>query len=495
MAEDKIRLQYSGLLFFASNVISVVTATAYMLIVANTLSTTDYGALGRLNLLLPAFMMLGTMIPFWTLRFVARKKEGAAKTGLLASLIVGVLAAAVYLMLFPLVIPAYALGAYIVPYLLMAVQIAETYVVGGAEACIQAQRPHLLSYGMLILEVTPLPLAYILILRMQLGVLGVFLAVLPSISLKLAFYFKVLQREIRQKVNLSYMREWIKGSAFTFYNAVGNQLTLIPLIALGIYGGSGAVSGAGYYYASAQIATLVGYSSALAIALYPKLLAENKTDDASTALRLVLMFAIPMLAGVLAMPAALLLFLKGNGAYSVAAPILCVLAADAFVVVLIGIFTSVLYGVEQVDAAEINLRKVAKSSLFFAFSLPYIQAAVSVPATFAVLWGLAQRTPLNVALYLSAVTLAGHLVAFSFLCGVLHRRVKLKISWPSICKYLLAAGLMAAVIYLMHPARRLAALPMVGVGAVTYFGVLFLIDSPFRKLLRTAASKIKSRSS
>ena len=92
MVKSEIRLKYSGLIVFASNILSVTTGLAFVLMITRNVSTDEFGIWGNISDLSTYFILLSGVIPFWATRFVAREHAGSAKTGLVANLFVSVAA-------------------------------------------------------------------------------------------------------------------------------------------------------------------------------------------------------------------------------------------------------------------------------------------------------------------------------------------------------------------------------------------------------------------
>ena len=59
-------------MLFAAKMLTIGTGIAFTLIVSNSLSTEEYGVLGKFNILIPYFVLLSGAVSFWTMRFVAR---------------------------------------------------------------------------------------------------------------------------------------------------------------------------------------------------------------------------------------------------------------------------------------------------------------------------------------------------------------------------------------------------------------------------------------
>jgi O-antigen/teichoic acid export membrane protein len=109
--KKEIRTHYSGVIVFAAKLATVATGIAFALIVANSLSQTEYGILGIFNIIIPYFTILAGAIPFWTMRLVSRGAEGAAKTGVFANFALAIVAVLAYLALLPVISPAFRLGS------------------------------------------------------------------------------------------------------------------------------------------------------------------------------------------------------------------------------------------------------------------------------------------------------------------------------------------------------------------------------------------------
>jgi len=482
LKKKEIRLQYSGFVLFAAKLLSVATGIAFTFIVVRSVSQIDYGTWGTFNIIMPYFILLSTAFPFWIMRFVARDKEGAAKTGIFANMLLGIAAALVYLALFPLLIPTFDLGNYVLLFSVAAIYIIENYFVAALEACIQAQRPHFVGYGLLVGEVCKVLLAFILIIEFQFSLLGALLSIVIAFAVRIAFYIKEVIAELKKKIAFNYIREWVKGSTFNIYNIIGDRIAAIIFLMLPIYGGEIAPS---YYQAAIIIANVITYSTFLAYALYPKLLAENKMEDVTTAIKMVMMFAIPMTIGVLVMADSYLVIQKE--VYKDATPVLMILGIDALILTVSNIYASTLYGIEKIDEkAKIPFKQVAKSRMFIAFSLPYAHSAITLPTTFYLLTNFARNQPLLATIYVTTVNTVAHFTMFIVLYALVHKAVKIKIPWKAIAKYVLASTFMAAFLFVTpHPKTIFLTIGMTVIGGIIYSAILLVIDREARTLIKT----------
>lgn len=480
MTKKEIRTQYSGLIFFAAKLITVVTGILFTLLVARSVTQEEYGVWGTFNIIVPYFTIMSSALPFWVMRFVARNREGATKTGVLANAGIGVAATLIYVALLPLIVPTFGLENYVLLYGVAGLQIIEVYLITVLEGCLQAQQPHYVGYGLLVGEVCKVVLAYLLIAALHLSILGAFLSIGIAFGIKVVFYFKTVWTDLRQKIVVNYIKEWLKGSTFNIYNIVGDRVAAILFLMIPIFGAEIATS---YYQAAAPIANIIAYSSFLAYALYPKILAENKPDEATASLKLVLMFAIPMAAGVFAIPRSFLLIL--NPVYGDAWPVLVILAVDALIVTLSGIYGAVLFGIERVDEnAEVPFRQVAKSRLFVYFSIPYLHSTITLPTAYYVLTNFTQNQPLLVAIYALAINTIVKFAMFLVQYGLVRSAVRVEIPWKNVAKYIFASFIMAAGLYAFHPTSTYLTFIITAVGGTIYIAILLFIDKEARALLR-----------
>jgi O-antigen/teichoic acid export membrane protein len=483
-----IRLEYSGFLIFAAKMISVATGLLFQLMVARATSKPEYDVWFNINDLLVYFTLMASILPFWTMRFVAREKEEALKTGILSNLTLSIVAALIYLPFVPLITSSLGIsGNFIFLYFLIAAQVIELHSASVLEAYFQARIPHIIGYGLLIQQFCRVILGYVLIVILQQPLLGAVLATMVGFLVQIGYYVKLVVEELKQKIRWEYVREWLKGSTANVYNVIGNQLATVVFLFLFKYGGEGA---RGSYGAAIQVANVITYSAFLAFALYPKLLMERRSKDITTSLKMVLMFAVPMAAGAISLSDSYIMVFKQE--YTNAGPILIVLALDALVIVVSGIFSSVVSGIETVDEkAKISFKELARSRLFILFSLPYVHSAITIPTTLYVLTVYLQNQPIQAALYVSIINSLARFAMFIVLYVIVRKTIKIDIPWENIAKYALASSAMAIFLLLTpHSSRIFLTLVETAIGAIIYLAALIAIDKEARLLAKTAWQEI-----
>ncbi|MGB9756664.1 MAG: hypothetical protein ACPLVJ_02650, partial [Candidatus Bathyarchaeales archaeon] len=247
MAKNEIRLEYSGFVVFAVQLLSVATGVIFQLIIIRAISAVTppdkvsdvYGVWSNVSKdVLPYFTLMAGVFPFWALRFTARGTEGAVKTGVLANFTISLIAALMYTFSVPFIVSALGVGDYFFLYFIAALYIVETYAINVFEACIQAKKPHVIGYGLFLRELSKVLLGYFLINMVYPSdpLTGAMLSLIIAFIIQGTYYLRLLLEDLKQKFQWKYLKEWLKGSVANVYNAVGNQIAAFIFIMLFVYG-------------------------------------------------------------------------------------------------------------------------------------------------------------------------------------------------------------------------------------------------------------------
>jgi len=174
--------------------------------------------------------------------------------------------------------------------------------------------------------------------------------------------------------------------------------------------------------------------------------------------------------------------------------VLVVLALDALVTVISGIYGSVLFGVESVDQEKMSIKSLVRSRLFKFFSLSYLHSAITIPTTYFVLTTFAYQQPLAAALSVCVINSTVRFAMFIVMVFMLRGTFKIVIPWRSIGKYLLASTVMGAVLYLLPYSSMISTtLIWTAIGGVVYLSVLMLIDKETRALPKSILHELSRK--
>jgi O-antigen/teichoic acid export membrane protein len=490
MEKNKIRLQYSGLILFSSKLLSVATGLLFTLMLTRILTRKEFGIWGNINDLTIYFLLTANIVPFWVTRFVARKHEGAAKTGIVANLLLSLISTVVYLVMIPLITSSLHISSkYLILYVIVALQIIELYTLLALQSVIHATQPQAVGYSLLIHEIAKIIVAYMLIIHFKTGLLGALISLILAYLIRILFYLRLIGRYLKEEIRWSYFKEWIKASPINIYNIIGTQISTFALIFLFVYGTEVARA---YYGASFQIAMVINYSSFLAFALYPKLLSNVNQKEVTKSLNLVLRFAIPLTIGAIVLADSYLTVL--SKVYAEAVLVLQLIALSTLFITLSQFLNNIILGVEKIDEkSKIPFKQLIKSRLFQIFTLSYVRSAIILPSSFFVLTTIAQ-TPLQAAIYTSAIFLIANLTILICRYVIAKKSLHFGIPWKSLGKYLVASTVMATLlVFIPHPKRLLATLAVTLLGGITYITILLTIDKDTRDMVRLTIQEIRNK--
>ncbi len=451
------------------------------------MSATEYGTWTNIFDYTPYFLILGGVLPFWVLRFVARGKEGAAKTAALSQLLIAVFATAIYLPVIYFVSNAIGNSQYLLIYFIAGGYVLTSYLISVLEGILQAVKPQTTGYGFMIQEIVKVAVALVVILVFKQVFLGAILALVIAPAVQSIYYTVLLRGFFKENLNWTYLKQWLKGAPIQLYSSLGGTLLSLAFIILYTY----SHDARGYYQAALSFTTIVGYASSLSVSLYPKLLANScSKGEVELSFKTVMMMAVPLAALCMVMSFSFLTVLHPpdlpGGSYGVAWPVLIALTVDTLITMITGFYSACLMGVEAFDAeGKISLHGLFKSKIFKIYSLPYIQAALIIPLTYFVLTQLPVEGAVTTAVTFVGILIAVHASALAGLYLFMRKWICIPVSWISIAKYISAAAVMGVVLYLTPTTTTLMlTIAKTVAGFALYIGLLLIIDAGARELVK-----------
>jgi len=490
MAKNNIRLQYTGLVVFVSRLISILTGMIFTIVITRNLSFEEFGTWTNIGDIFHYFTLIAGILPFWSQRFTARGRQEAFITGLVANFSISILMSGAYLLSIPILTTLLGINTiYLLVYELMAIQIIAVHMISVLESLIELRRPQAIGYGLIVFECFKLLASSFLIINDQINLLLIITIIIASHFVQMLFYLILVKNYFKGKIMWSYIKEWIKASPLNLYHIIGRRLLGIPLLLLFSFSGELARA---YFGAAQTISNIIGYSSFISFALYPKMLMGGGSRDILVILKMVLMFATPMTVGVLVLSDSYLFML--NAPYVDAQPILFFLAIGAFFTIVSGVFSAATMGIDKLgESTDIPFRTLMKSKTFQLYSIDYLSSTIVVPLSYIVLSEYVYD-PLQSAIFISAILMMSSI--FRLILTRWITKTELTVHFPAkaLGKYLLASLVMLAILSVIsHPRLIREILPLTFFGAVVYFGVLYLLDKETRNLVRLVVKEIQNK--
>jgi len=488
--------KYAGLFSFLASLFSLGTGFIFSVIVARRLSVSEYGTWQYYMAAVAFIVFPGAVVDFWMTRDLSRGK-GVLNTGLLMNTLLSTISSALLIVISILSGPATyidleTLLAFIVYLLLLLMSNA-------LDSASVAVRPTLHGAGRLVLEVVKVLSGVILVVWLRAGLLG------ALVSIDLAFMSKCLVMYLGMRgdsmgvINLPAGLVWLQRGWVPALGIIPDLLRSTDLLFLAWLTGSTVPTA--YLGVARTISAVIGYSSLLAITLYPRLLGGKGGKHVESSIGTVSMLALPMTGGLIALALPILYVFGPN--YAPAAVSLQLLSAVTLLNVFRDLSTSILQGTENADTGQsASVIELIRSNLIVPRLIEILAQAASILISIVVIYW-AETSGMQYEYMAAALSLVNLITALPLLLVIVYLSTKAYhyvIPWGRIAKQLLATVVMVVTVLAFYPARAISSsisevliglLPVVALGTVAYFAVLFAIDGGARSQLWELYGSIK----
>ena len=494
-----IRVTYSGLISFAVSLVSVFTGIIFTLIVTRQLSQDEFGTWGLIGGMTGYVLIFGPITTYWITREIARG-EKSGKTGLITSGLFGTGAVLIYFIIATLFGTQVEVDEAIL--LFAAITIPIEYVRSSLQAITLGYKPHVRSYGLLAFELTKIPIGFVLIYFLDMGLVGAILTTAIASSAETILLTVKTREQLRGKFNKIYLKKWSKLFWIPTYPKISNRIMNLDVVVFSII--TGTVSGLAFWTAANAISKVVAHSGQISISLYGKLLESGKKEYLQENLLRTFYFSIPLVAMSITYAKPGLFTL--NPIYEVASIIVIIMSLVVFLRTLDGVFDSALQGIEKVDLKEdATFKDYIKSKLFYIPTVRLIHRSTYLGSVVVLLSILAvfSFSDIDMITYWALIALVTQ-IPFSVYFYVLTKRsFSLKMDKISILKYLLSAIVSFGIAYLLMEEYLIykesifeflpSFLPFVAIGTGGYLGLTYLIEPKIRILFKSVIKEFVKR--
>jgi O-antigen/teichoic acid export membrane protein len=468
---------------------SAFTGLLFTLMVARWLDPASFGTWEVIVTLVTFSAYPVGIVAYWATRDVARGKM-VGRTALAAG---GLLSAGGLVLYFAFTFVTYSrIGASVLPFLLGALLVPLSYWSAVANSIVQGFRPAVFGYSLVISELAKLTTAYEALYNFRLGIQGVILALMVAYLVQSVVSTYLVRLTASERFDVAQVRRWSRLAWLPALSYLPTVLAVADSFVAALAFGPAIV---GNYQVVFIVASVVGYSSALAFSLYPMLLRGGGERLPAVTLEFSLLFSVPMAVG-LAVLSGPIIFLFGTK-WLPGAPALPILAFAFVFTTVSGIIDQTLLGTERADTGERpSFWKLARSNLVFVPVANIAYALIYVATMFVVLsYSFAVKAPTSTTVTAWASAQSAVTVAFVAIKAKRARKYAKLAPGISAAYYLLGAAVMAAVVYTLSGAfidqglgtisygARLVGVAVVGV--VVYFGIVYALDSRFRDMARS----------
>jgi len=505
----QIRVRKSGLITFAIRLGSALTGFAFVVLVTSNLAPTDFGLWQLISRVIGYVIFVINIPQFWTVRYRARGTI-LGKTLLvecaLFSAVLSVVYVIVSIALAGAIYGSYAANLYFL--LISTPQIPLYIFILALEAILWGSSPEKASYGFGIFEIAKVVVGGVSVAVLHLGLTGAILAVTGAQVVQLGVTLYLTRHEFSDKISFEIISRMLRNGWLAILNLTGTFVSNFDVLLVALLTGAISKNVIAFYAAAFAYASIITYSSWIAYGLYAGILSGiDARKSANQILELQYLFTAPMVLGEIILASPLLHIFKQN--YSLAAPVLTILAvASAFNAISLT-FDNIITGTDTTDtSSDASFSTYLGSKMFFvakinlAISVVYLVAVSFVSYLFSsggpTIFGVERE--IFIGILWAGAALGMWVVAVILKLRVVRQITKLTIPARNAVSILLGSVGFGAVLELLsrqiaiHGGSVVQAMYILGMGAVAlgvYTAIVLAISPELRNLTKLALSNLR----
>ena len=493
-----IRVTYSGLISLTIRLSSIITGLAFTLIVTRQLTQEEFGTWGLMGGIFIYALAIHPIITYWATREIARG-EKSGKTVLISSSSFSLIGLLIYIIFAYFVSTQSDVDMTIL--LFASILIPVMFVNDSLNALSRGSKPQVLSYGFLAFEITKIPLGFLFVYSLDMGLEGAIIATFGAYVPSIIILGIKSRSLIKNKIDKKFVKKWIKLSWVPIFRNVPSLLSMSDVVIFSVITGS--VSGVAYYTAARTIGFIVNHTRSFSEGLYPKLLESGKHEFLQDNLIKLFYFSFPLvgLSIALARPGLFAL----NPIYEVAEIIVIILAIRSFLTTLGKVLFQALQGIEKVDMNKNSTFKdYIKSKLILYPTFQLIRNGIYFGSLIIILYLLrTEESELQLVIYWALIGLIIEIPLTIYIYRLVRKSFSLKIDWITVSKYLFSSIIIFGSLYylinefLEYKISIFEFLPeLLGwavLGVSAYAGLTYLIDYKTRNLFKAIINELLMR--
>jgi O-antigen/teichoic acid export membrane protein len=495
---SEVRLRFSGMVRFISSIVGVFTGLAFITLITRNLSAVEYGEWSVIGSLMIYGVTPALGLGYWYTRYTARNlpiaRYGIFITSIfsLGGIIAFFVAATIFINEFENMFPIL---------LVASLQVITSSLIHSLNSISNGKKPEISAYGMLIFETAKVAIAFIIIYGGgNFSLIDVIYVLIISQIIQIVVLGILIRNEFRKKVELKNIKKILKSLWIPLYDRMSDIVFTSDILVVTLLTSSFAQ--VTIFKIAFVFSTMVEFGLSFTYPLYIKLLGGGKEVDITTSIKMVLLFTLPIVVGIIILAKPLLFLL--NPDYIVSEQILQILTVYSLSLVCGIIFQNIILGSEKVDViGKFGNKELIYSNLFklptidLIFKSTYLISITILTITvwnnempfeeFGRIWAFVLLVT-NIPFTIYKLILAKKIISFSF-------------PWNSISKYVISSILMGIIViflmsYLDYTNSEVTSfapqiIRLIGIAAGFYFALMLIIDKETRELFKAALLAIK----
>ena len=478
--------------------LTIITGFVFTIILTRTLDPVEFGTWGVITVLFLGVLQIEPIISYWVTREVARGLE-SAKTAIFSSGIFSSIGIIIYLIIIHFVhngtdtdFESVFFAAFLIPIIFL------NRILSGINL---GWKPQAVSYGILVMGVTQIPMALIFVYFFDMGVMGIIISVAIA-NISSIIVLTISAREIiKKEFQIKFLKKWFRLSWLPFYPGIAGMVHAYDVVVFSLMVGS--VEGIGFWTAAVLLPNLISNSGLISTAVYAKLLQKGKMENLQRNVTQIFFFAFPLSAIVIVFAEPGLFIL--NPIYQIAFPVVIIMTFQVVLNTLSTVFQSMLKGVETVDVDEkASFKQYIKSKLFLLPTLLLIQYSVYITLLVIMLWVAGSDYDLiDLITYWAIIMLSTQIPITICHYIMVRKHLQITFEFSIILKYFAISLVVFGLIYylteqfLEYDSNVFVFIPnillFIMIGVFGYISITYLVDSRTKQLVSAIINELKER--
>lgn len=493
---SNIRVNYSGLIAFSASIIALITGSMFVIFVTRRLSPEEFGMWTLIGSMLVYVTIIQPVINYWSIRQLSRG-EDVGKTAFGS----GWMLSGIGFVAYSLIVIGVSFQLGIDPFVLLlaGALVPLTFLNTVLNGICLSFKPQNVSYGLLTFQATKVPMGFLLVVFMDLGIIGAIISTIIASSVRLILLIILSREKLLGFFKKQVLKNWLKLSWLSMFISLPGMLLFLDVLLVSLVTNSFIILA--FWGIAHTISDKLLTTESLSQGLYTKLISNPQKEIATLNIQRTLYFAIPFLGLVIVFAKPLLHVL--NPIYADGFLIVIILAIKTIIALLMNMFFNIIGAYENIDKdTNATFKQYVKSKLFFIPTLKFILtgAYLGSLSIFLFMYSSDYGEIETVTIWALIFTIIH--IPFLFYAYILIKKQH-KISFPiiPISKYLGITIFSAIIVHFISLNYFTYSqsiwdflpefFPILILGCGIYFGMTFVVDKSTKELFYSIFKEIK----
>ena len=491
---SEIRATHTGFINLSTGLIRVIFAFIFITLITRSLTVEQFGEYSVILSVVIYIITSHWVISYWVTREIARGNS-SGRTAIISSGLFSSIGTLAFVVIGTLVLDFTNLNFTTI--LLAALLIPLQFFYNVFTHVSVGWKPQIASYGNLILDLIKVPFVFVFLFTFDLGLNGVFLSLVLSFIAANVVFLYLNRTQLREKFSLYTFKTWISRFWLPGYPTLISIIHTFDFLIVAILTSPEIV---GFYAAALAIGSFVSNSKLISVAVYPKLLSNDRGKYLNENFRLFMYFALLFSVLSIVLGKAGLYIL--NPAYESVSIAVIFITMRYFLFSIYENFNLMLRATENIDSTlNPTVKDFIKSKLFKIPSIQLVQYTIYIITLSVSLILIDFSTTTELIIFWAVLSFVIQIPTTILISIWIKKENLLQIKFFPILKYFLALIPTYFIIDFLNNSLLIydsyfieflpVALIILFVGIVTYVGITLLIDINTRNLFKSILSELK----